>query len=248
MNKNIIQRFWEIDLLRGIAIIMMIIFHFLYDLNFFGIYKISLYTGYWLIYAYIGGVIFFSLVGISLSLSYNRIKNRLTKKQVITKYIQRGLKIFGLSMVITLGTWIYLINGFIVFGALHCIAVSILLSYPFLKLRYPNLILGIILILCGIILKNFSFDFYWLLWLGFSPSTFYTVDYYPILPWFGVVLLGIFVGNVLYPEYKRKFRLKNLSYLRITKILSFLGRHSLVIYLIHQPIMIGIIHLLLYLI
>jgi len=246
VNKNIIQRFWEIDLLRGIAIIMMIIFHFLYDLNFFGIYKISLYTGYWLIYAYIGGTIFFSLVGISLSLSYNRIKNSVTKKQVFTKYMQRGLKIFGLSMVITLGTWIYLTNGFIVFGALHCIAVSILLSYPFLKLRYPNLILGVILILCGIILKNFNFDFYWLLWLGFSPSTFYTVDYYPILPWFGVILLGIFVGNVLYPEYKRKFRLKDLSSFRITKILSFLGRHSLIIYLIHQPIMIGIIHLLLY--
>jgi len=226
---------------------MMFFFHFLYDLNFFGIYKISLYSGFFLIYAYTVGSIFLLLVGLSLSLSYNRIKNNLTKKQVFTKYLQRGFKIFGLGMVITLGTWIYLHNGFIVFGVLHCIGISILLSYPFLKLRYPNLILGIILILFGLQLNNFTFDFYWLLWLGFTPSTFYTVDYYPILPWFGVVLLGIFIGNTLYPEYKRKFLLVDLSTLKIVKILSFLGRHSLVIYLIHQPIMIGFIHLILYL-
>ena len=247
MNKKKIQRFWEIDLLRGLAIIMMILFHFLYDLNFFGIYKISLYTGYFLIYAYTVGTIFLLLVGLSLALSYKRIKNNSTKKQVFTKYLLRGLKIFGLGMVITFGTWIYLRNGFVVFGVLHCIGISILFSYPFLKLRYSNLILGIILILCGIILKNFTFDFYWLLWLGFTPSTFYTVDYYPILPWFGVILIGIFAGNILYPEYKRKFHLKDLSSSKITKSLSLLGRHSLIIYLIHQPILIGFIHLILYL-
>ena len=248
MNKNKIQRFWEIDLLRGIAIIMMILFHFLYDLNFFGIYGTSLYTGYFLIYAYTVGTIFLSLVGLSLALSYNRIKNNLSKKQVFTKYLLRGLKIFSLGIVITFGTWIYLRNGFIIFGVLHCIGISILFSYPFLKLRYTNLILGFILIFCGIILKNYTFNFYWLLWLGFSPSTFYTVDYYPILPWFGVILLGISVGNILYPEYTRKFHLKDLSSSKITKSLSFLGRHSLIIYLIHQPIIIGCIHLILYLI
>ena len=120
------------------------------------------------------------------------------------KYLQRGLKIFGLGLIITLATWIWPGEGFIVFGALHCIGISIILAYPFLRFRYQNLLLGIILISIGIILKNFTFDFYWLLWLGFTPSTFYTVDYFPLLPWLGVVLIGIFVGNIIYPNFKRR--------------------------------------------
>lgn len=244
MTVNNNQRFWEIDLLRGIAIVMMIFFHFLYDLNFFNIYKTDLYSGYFLIYAYIGGTLFISIVGVSLSLSYNRIKNDLSEKQIILKNFQRGLKILGIAMVIMLATWLYLGEGYIVFGALHCIGLSILLSYPFLKFHYINLFLGIFLIFCGIVLKNLTFDFYWLVWLGFTPSTFYTVDYYPLLPWFGVVLLGIYVGNSLYPDYKRKYILSDLSVFIPIRFFSFLGRNSLIIYLIHQPILIGIVTLL----
>lgn len=245
MKTNIHQRFWEIDLLRGIAVVMMILFHFLFDLNFFGIYKLSLYTGYFLIYAYIGGILFFSIVGVSLSLSYTRVEDTLTKKQLCKKYLLRGLKIFGLGIVITLATWIYLNEGFIVFGALHCIGICIILSYPLLKLRYLNLTLGIILILSGLILKNFTFNFYWLFWLGFTPSPFYTVDYYPLLPWFGFVLTGIFLGNSYYKNHKRNFHLRDLSVFLPIRLFSFLGRNSLIIYFLHQPILIGLIHLLL---
>ncbi|MFW6122192.1 MAG: heparan-alpha-glucosaminide N-acetyltransferase [Petrotogales bacterium] len=244
MIKNIDKRFWEIDLLRGIAVVMLIFFHFLYDVNFFGIYKLSLYSGYFLIYVYMGGTLFLMLVGISLTLSYSRVKGTFTKKQLQLKYLRRGVKIFGLGMIITLVTWVYLDKGFIVFGALHCIGISIILAYPFLQLRYKNLILGIILILIGILLKFFFFDFYWLVWLGFTPAQFYTVDYFPLLPWFGVVLVGVFIGNSLYPNHKRHFDLKDLSRYRAIQLFCFLGRHSLIIYFLHQLILIGVIHIL----
>jgi uncharacterized membrane protein len=239
-----IKRFWEIDLLRGIAVIMLIFFHFLYDLNYFNIYKLSLYSGLFLIYVYLGGTLFFILVGISLTLSYSRARKKLAKKELRLKYLQRGLKIFGLGLLITFATWIWPGEGFIVFGALHCIGVSIILTYPFLQFRYHNLLLGIIIISMGMILKNFTFNFYWLLWIGFTPASFYTVDYFPLLPWLGVVLIGIFVGNSIYPNYKRKFVLKDFSKYNFIHLFCFLGRHSLLIYLLHQPIIIILIYLL----
>jgi len=244
VKNNKQNRFWEIDFLRGIAILMMIIFHFFWDLNYFNIYKIDLYLGFPLIFVYLIGTMFFLLVGISLAISYSRTKNNLTKKQMQLKYLKRGAGIFGLGLLVTLATWIYLGgDGFVVFGVLHCIGLSIILAYLFLRFRYQNLILGIILISAGIILKNFTFDFNWLLWLGFTPSTFYTVDYYPLLPWFGVVLIGIFVGNSLYQNNVRKFSLKNHSQFIVIRFTCFLGRHSLIIYLVHQPILIGLFRL-----
>jgi uncharacterized membrane protein len=242
--KKSVKRFWEVDLLRGVAVTMMIVFHILYDLNHFDIYKISLYSGYFLIYVYVGASIFIGLVGLSLSLSYSRIKNKLSKKELLLKYPQRGLMIFGLGLLITLATWLYLGEGFVVFGALHCIGISIILAYPFLQLRYLNLVIGAILIIIGIILKSIVFDFPWLVWLGFRPSQFYTVDYFPLLPWFGVVLIGIFVGNSLYSNYSRQFPLKDLSQTCVMRFVGLLGRHSLIIYLVHQPILLVLISIL----
>jgi len=79
VNKTKNERFWEIDLLRGIAIIMMIIFHILFDLVFLGIIKINLYSGLNLLFLYSIGTIFLLLVGVSLSLSYSRVINILSK-------------------------------------------------------------------------------------------------------------------------------------------------------------------------
>jgi uncharacterized membrane protein len=236
------NRFWEIDFLRGIAVIMMIIFHLLYDLNYFDIYKIDLFSGYFLIYLNFGATIFLLLVGISLSLSYSRSNKSLAKKELQSKYIFRGLKIFALGLVITLVSWLYLTEGFVIFGVLHCIGLSIILAYPFLRFRYLNLALGSVLIFVGIVLKNFTFDFNWLIWLGFSPSQFYTIDYFPLLPWFGVVLIGIFLGNVLYPNFKRMFKLRELGQQKAVSMFCFLGRYSLIIYFIHQPILLALIY------
>jgi uncharacterized membrane protein len=236
------DRFWEIDFLRGIAIIMMIFFHFLYDLNYFGIYNLDLYSGYITIYTYSIGVFFLLLVGISLTLSYNKALKKLTKKELQIKFLKRGLKIFGLGLIITVVTFFLLREGFIVFGVLHSIGISIILAYPLLKYRYGNLLFGIILIIAGLILTNFTFDFYWLVWLGFSPSLFYTIDYFPLLPYLGVVLIGVFLGNMIYPDSKRRFNIRNLNN-RLISVLCFLGQNSLIIYFIHQPIILSILYL-----
>jgi len=236
-------RLWEIDLLRGIAVVMMIVFHFFYDLNFFSIFKIDLDSGYFLLFLYSIGTTFIMLVGISLSLSYSRVEEYKNKKQLRLKFILRGLKIFGLGLSITIVTWFYIQDGFVLFGVLHCIGLSIIIAYPFLRFKIRNLIIGILLVSVGVYLKTLTFNFGWLLWLGFKPSQFYTVDYFPILPWFGVVLIGIFIGNTLYPFNKRRFKIKDISQLKFVKFFCFLGRKSLIIYFLHQPILLLLIHL-----
>ena len=243
MVKKSLIRFWEIDFLRGIAVILMIFFHFLYDLNYFGIIALRLYKGYFLIYVYLVGIIFFTLVGISLTLSYSKVKDKLTNNELKTKFVSRGLRIFGLGILISLISYIFLKEGYILFGVLHCIGLSIILSYPFIKYRYFNLLLGLLLFVAGLVLKNLSFNFYWLFWIGFIPENFYTIDYYPILPWLGVILIGIFFGNMLYFQNKRKFDLVDLSNFKIVSLFTYLGKHSLIVYFIHQPILLSIIYL-----
>ena len=244
MNKHLEKRFWEIDFLRGLAIIMMIVFHLLYDLTYFGGCDLNLHYGFWLYFAYATATIFIFLVGVSLTLSFtraNKIQN--SGQKLYLKYLKRGLRIFSWGLIITLMTWIFLRDGFVLFGILHLIGISIILAYPFLKLRYWNLLLGIAFISLGIYLKNFTFGFLWLVWLGFMPDHFYTVDYFPIFPWFGVVLIGVFFGNLLYPDYTRKFNLCDLSNFNFIGLFCLLGRHSLIIYLIHQPILLILLYL-----
>ena len=244
MKSGYKERFWEIDFIRGIAISMVIFFHILIDLNFFNIYKINVFSGVTLPIAYTVATTFLLLVGMSLTLKFSKIKYTRSKKKGRLKIILRGLEIFGIGLLITLVTWLYLGEGFIIFGVLHCIGISIIFSIPFLTFRVQNLILGLVFIFLGLILKTFTVDFYWLAWLGFKPATFYTVDYYPLLPWFGVVLIGIFLGNSLYPEGKRRYAVKDRSTVKIVSFSCFLGRHTLIIYLIHQPIIVGLIYIL----
>jgi len=237
-------RFWEIDTLRGIAIVMMIVYHIIFDLYFFDVLDISLSMPLLQIFQRPIGIIFLLLVGISLTLSYSKVKKYLDEKQIFKKFLERGLKIIALGLLITLVTLIFLQEGFVIFGVLHCIGISIILSYKFLNYRFTNLVIGSILIAIGILLRTMSFDFNYLVWLGFIPKEFYTIDYFPLLPWFGVVLLGIFIGNTLYPNYKRIFRLDDMSKYKPIKFLSYLGKHSLIIYFAHQVIIIGLILLL----
>ncbi len=242
MGEKLKERFWEIDFLRGIAIIMMVTYHLLYSLHYFGHYPIQVYSGFWMYFARVTAITFIFLVGVSLSISFFRV-NQEKRTGLFLKYFQRGLKIFSWGLMITLVTWFFLREGYIVFGILHLIGISIILAYPFLKIHFWNLPLGLLCILMGIYSKNVVVDFTWLLWLGFRPPHFYTLDYFPLLPWFGVVLIGIFCGNLLYPGYNRQFHLKDFSSFPPVKFLCFLGQYSLLIYLLHQPLIIIILNL-----
>lgn len=245
MKKPASDRYWEVDFLRGIAIIMMVIYHVLFDVTFLHLYYIDLYSTPVLLFLYPIGTMFLLLVGVSLTLSYSRAKETFTRRQLQKKFIFRGLWIFGGGILVTVGTWLYLKEGYVIFGVLHCIGVSTILAYPFIRSRIYPLLLGIICVIIGIFLQLMVVvGFPWFLWLGFIPNNFYTVDYFPLLPWFGVILIGIFFGNSLYQDNKRRFKIKDLSQFLVVRGVCFLGRHSLIIYLLHQPIIVALLTLL----
>jgi uncharacterized membrane protein len=244
VNASLSERFWEVDFLRGIAIIMMVIYHIMFDVVFFHLAYVDLSSIPVLLFLYPIGSMFLLLVGVSLALSYSRMEGTLSSWQRQRKFIIRGLYIFGGGMLVTLGTWLYLGQGYVIFGVLHCIGVSTILAYPLIRRRVYPLFLGIICVVLGVFLQlTVVVDFPWLLWLGLIPSNFYTVDYFPLLPWFGVILIGIFIGNSLYQNNKRQFKIKDLSQVLAVRGVCFLGRHSLIIYLLHQPIIVALLTL-----
>jgi uncharacterized membrane protein len=219
-------------------VVMMVLYHFLYDLDYFGGYPLNVRSGPWLYFAEATAAVFIVLVGVSLTLSSSRARKGGASEKLYLRFFKRGLKIFSLGLVVTLTTYLLIGRGFIIFGVLHFIGVSIVLAYPFLRLRTFNLFAGAIFILLGVYLQGLTFNFPWLLWLGFVSDNFYTLDYFPILPWFGLVLIGIFLGNRFYQDGKRGFRLPNLSGFFIVDLFGTLGRNSLMVYLVHQPVIV----------
>jgi uncharacterized membrane protein len=236
-------RLWEVDLLRGVAVVMMVLFHLVFDLSYFGVCKLDVHSCFWFFFARLTAFLFILLVGVSLTLSRERADLQSRTAGLFRRLLWRGIWIFSLGMVVTAATYFLVGQGFIIFGVLHLIGVSIPLAYPFLRLRRANIIPGLLFILVGWRLEDLSAPYPWLLWLGLAPDGFYSLDYLPLLPWFGVILMGIALGDHLYRGYRRRIALPDLSGRALIRPLAFLGRNSLMIYFLHQPALIALLYL-----
>ncbi|NOX71569.1 MAG: DUF1624 domain-containing protein [Candidatus Micrarchaeota archaeon] len=238
------KRFWEIDFLRGIAIVMMIVYHILFDMNYFDLMNIDLHSLPIFFFARSIPVIFIMVAGISFYISYERASGKMGKGELLAKYIKRGAWIFSWGLIITITSWIFVPEEFIVFGILHFIGISIILSYPLLGKDIDYLLLASASIILGAFLLPFaSVNFPYLLWLGFVPKGFHTLDYFPIFPWIGFMFAGMHIGKTFYRDGKRQFRWKNAPKDIISTIICFLGRHSLLIYILHQLVILSFLYL-----
>ncbi|MDD2754495.1 MAG: heparan-alpha-glucosaminide N-acetyltransferase [Methanothrix sp.] len=243
MVESTPARFWEVDLLRGVAIVLMVLYHLIFDLNYFAVYVINVSSSFWLAVARLSASLFLLLVGLSLTLSHSRSRLLGEEDGYLSHLLKRSAWILGLALGVSVVTYLFIGRGFIVFGVLHLIGLSLLLAYPFLRMRRANFIFGLLFILLGISLQNIRVSFPWLLWLGLMPPDFYSVDYFPVFPWFGVILVGMGLGSLLYPGYRRRISVPDLAGSSLVRALSFLGRNSLAVYLVHQPVMIAIFYL-----
>ena len=230
-------RFWEVDAARGLAILMMVVYHLAYDLDTFGGYGVSSTTGFWRVFADATAFSFVFLVGVSLAISHARARSLRSEGSLFGKYLLRGLFVFGWGMVLT-GVSLALGMGVIAFGILHLIGASIILAYPFRNLRLPNLLLGLSIVAVGMYVLSLDLvsESPWLLPFGVVPEGWLMPDYRPLLPWFGVVLIGLFAGNAVYGGGKAPMGRGTGPW--VAKPLGALGRWSLVIYLVHQPVLI----------
>ncbi len=231
------------DALRGAAVVAMILYHLSYDVAFFGLFDVGVFRDGLGLYAGRAiGASFIFLAGLSLTLSYARsAKNLSPGRSLYGKFLKRGARIFSYGMAITLATWLLVPEEMIVFGILHLIGFSVAATYPLLRLKLANAALGAGVILVGVSLPEVRVGHPWLAWLGVEPD-FFMIDYWPIFPWFGVALLGVCAGNLLYPHGRRRYGLPPDP--PAARGLAFLGRHSLPIYLLHQPVLVAALVLL----
>ena len=160
-----VDRFWEVDAARGVAIIMMIVYHTTYDLDNLGGFDIQSTTGNWALFADVTAGLFLFLVGVSLAIS--RARTSLAGWRLFSKYLARGLMILAYGVLLTV-IFLALGMGVVAFGILHLIGISIILAYPFLGLRFTNLVLGTLVFAAGqyILAQEIDSQSIWLLPFG----------------------------------------------------------------------------------
>ncbi len=225
-EKPVKIRYPEIDFFRGTALIMMLVSNFVTDLQYF--FSYSDFESFWYWFARITAGMFIFISGLSLWISHFR-------RSGINRYFRRFAKLFGLGMAITLVTEIFLPEGTIYFGILHFLGVASLLGIPFLRLGAVNLFLSLLFFAGAFFVNNLHSGSLLLLPVGITPDVFFTFDYFPLFPWFGVFLLGISAGTIFYPEGRKKLNFE-FPRNRGMSFVEFLGKNTLKIYLAHQPV------------
>ncbi len=224
-------RYLYIDVWRGVAIVMMIVFHFFYDLNNFQYVEIDFNREpFWLYFRTLIVTLFLCLVGISLQLSTGHRLN-------LPRFLRRFGLLIGAAALVSIGTYLVLPNTPIFFGVLHFIALASVLGLLFRRFFWMNLVLGLGIIIAGIQFQAGLFESpLWYL-VGLMRDRPFTSDYVPLFPWFGVVLIGMFLACVI-----KKYGLLSTSAQgrnNIVNTLAWGGKHGLLIYLLHQPLLFG---------
>lgn len=244
------ERYWEIDVIRGLAILGMLCFHGIAMLAAFHIIEENeTFLKYYNLYVF-GTAIFVILAGAAMILRHERMHRvGLTDKDYYLTLINRALLLFGIAMLITVGSWIgdsvfLKWDAYIKFGFIHMISVSMLIAVPLLRFKKWNILFGLILMGLGTLLIPELTSPEWLFPLGIHDAEFisHTQDYFPLLPWAGVLLLGVGLGNIFYPNGIRGFSLKYKPGVVLQKIAKLgHGSVTLLIYLVHVPVLFVIV-------
>ena len=222
-------RIGGVDALRGFALCLMFVYHFAFDLRFYRVIAADFeHDPFWLGFRGLIVSAFMALVGLSLVLADRAGATR-------DHFLKRVAVIAACAFAASAGSWLLFPRTFIHFGILHCIAVASVLSWPLVRRPRAAFAIGCAVIVAGVAWSHPAFDGRALSWLGFTTAKPATEDYVPLAPWAGVVLVGIALGQAL---ARSGFRAVAPLAAAPTSI-RWLGRHSLAVYMVHQPILLG---------
>jgi uncharacterized membrane protein len=228
-------RIWEIDFLRGLAILLMVLYHFGFDLTeLCGIHRllgirIDLSSPGLVVAQNVFAGLFIVLCGVSSTLSRSNLR--------------RGLKILGVAVVISVVTYLYDPAAAIYFGILHCLGVCVLLYAAALPKARPAACAAAAAAVLGLsaalpaLLRSAAVRSDWLLPLGITNGISGAYDYFPLFPWLGVFLAGAALGKSAYAS-----RRSLLGGARPESFINGAGRHSLLIYVVHQPVLLAVLY------
>lgn len=230
------QRLWELDVLRGIAIVMMVVYHGVFYLDWFFDQPVQSQVGFWYWEGRFSAILFMLLVGVASVI----IRQRYQGVAYFNKQFKRGIRLIFLGMVVTLVTWFIVQEQTIWFGILSFIGFGILLTIPVAHRPWLSLILAVLSLALGLWINTLEWNSFLGVFLGAPPANYQSLDYYPLLPRLGWVLLGIFLGHQVYPRAEPLFQIAPGP---MAKGLAWMGKKSLWIYLIHPLVLFGLMWL-----
>jgi uncharacterized membrane protein len=223
-------RLIALDLARTLALVCMVIFHFTFDLALFGhIPPDTMYQPFWYYFARMIAGSFLFLSGVSLWLAHG---------QGIRwpAFWSRFARVAAAAALVTVASIWFVPSGTIWFGILHAIAATSLLGLLALRLPWPvTLGLAAVVFAAAWGPRFPAFDPLWLVWTGLAETRPVMGDYVPLIPWAAPALAGIAFAKALKLDQWRRTVPSRLAH-----ALTFPGRHSLIIYLVHQPILFGL--------
>lgn len=229
------ERIIGLDIFRGLALLLMMAYHFTYDLNHFGFIDVDMnHTNGFLLFRYTIMTMFLLSVGVSLTLVH---QNGIKWSSVRKRLMQLGLA----SLAVSVATYVVFPNSWVYFGILHFILFASLVTLPLLGSPKTTLLLAL-LILIASATKNIDMHSLFQLLQAPLHLPHYTEDLVPFVPWVAVVLLGISLVQQNYHQQlfnSKPFRQNSPFH----TILKTMGKHSLLIYLLHQAVFFGLFEL-----
>lgn len=252
MSKDKIkkQRAFELDFFRGLSIVLMMVMHFAWNMRYafgFDVFSVLESKYFWTFVEPFFLCIFVGVSGICCTFSRNNFF--------------RGLKLSGVAILFSIATYLLTkyaeLDCLILFNVLHMLGVSILIYSLIIfvenKFKINPIITNTLMGFFGIYILAVGQQIYrlegiiesqWLLPFGILGESYIEMaDYMALIPWFGAFLVGAVVGRTCYSERKSLIKNPPKALLAISKPFEFVGRHSLIIYVVHQPVIYGLTYL-----
>lgn len=231
------QRWDAIDVARGVAIAAMAVYHFSWDLSYLRLIPTTIIgdpAWNWFARSIAGS--FLALAGVGLVLAHAGGFRHIA-------FLKRLARIGGAALAVTVVTLFAFPESYIFFGILHCIAVGSVLALPLLRLSsWSILVFAALCLVAPRIVTNPAFDHPMLEWLGLGEQDPVTNDYVPLLPWFGLILLGIAIGRILLKRGAAMALARWHADHAVAGAFAWMGRKSLPIYLFHQPVLLAVLY------
>lgn len=220
----------RLDALRGIAMVWMTFFHFSFDLQHAGVFRANFYEDpFWTLQRTCIVSLFLVCAGMGQAVA-------VAEGQGWPRFWRRWMQIAGCAALVSAGSWFMFPRSYISFGVLHGMAVMLIA----LRLLLPRVgqtgLLGLAAacLLLPVLVQDPFFDSRWTNWVGLVTHKPTTEDYVPVLPWFGLMLIGGVLARALRPRLSAPAPSGPLR-----RGLAVLGRWSLSYYMVHQPVLIG---------
>ena len=228
------DRFDRLDALRAAAVVWMALFHFCFDLNYFGWVRQNFYTDpFWTVQRACIVTLFMFCAGFAQAIAFEQ-------GQRWPRFWKRWVQVAACALLVSLGSWLMFPRSFISFGVLHGLAVVLIVARLTAGWGRWLWLAGLVAVLLPQFVQHPWFDTRWTNWIGLVTRKPVTEDYAPVLPWLGVVWWGLAAGQWVLVR-RRTWVAGPLP--AALAPLAMLGRWSLSFYMLHQPVLIGLLML-----